>query len=228
MSTLQDECITQKSVECISSSPIHSPDPTKIIPPLNFIAIDFETANSNRSSACSLGIAMIHNGKLLDTAHFLIKPTPNYYDGFNSAFHGISDRHTRNAPTFAAQWEDLKVYFEGLPIVAHNAAFDCSVLRAVLDASGLDYPNFDYHCTYALSKHILPLSSHKLDAVARHFKIDLQHHQAESDARAAALIAVRLCEQNSVDSLDALAAKIGFKVGKIMGETQSYRPFSKR
>ena len=50
---------------------------------MNFIAIDFETANSSRSSICSMGVAIVENGKLIDTEHFLIKPTPNYYDSLS-------------------------------------------------------------------------------------------------------------------------------------------------
>ncbi len=195
---------------------------------MNFVAIDFETANSNRSSICSLGVAIVVQGELIDSTEILIKPIPNYYDGFNTALHGIADRHTRDKETFAQQWDDLRVYFDGLQIVAHNASFDCSALRAVLDASELEYPEFDYHCTYQLAKQTLPIYSHKLDDVSRHYKIALQHHNAESDAKAAALIAIRLCEQFKADSLQELATKFGFKTGKIMRETRSYRPFSKR
>jgi DNA polymerase III subunit epsilon len=196
---------------------------------MNFVAIDFETANSSRSSICSLGVAIVVKGELIDTTEILIKPTPNYYDGFNSALHGISDRHTRDKGTFLEQWQDLKIYFEGMTVVAHNASFDCSALRAALDIAVLDYPDFDYHCTYQLAKKTLPyLSNHKLDHVSRHFDIRLKHHNAESDAQAAAMIAIRLCEQHKVDSLEALSTGLGFKIGKIISATNSYKPFSKR
>ncbi len=195
---------------------------------MNFVAIDFETANSNRSSICALGVAMVHNGELLDTAQFLIKPVPNYYDSFNSQLHGIRDKHTRDLPTLKEQWADLREFFEGLPIVAHNASFDCSALRAALDFDNLEYPNVDYHCTFQLAKASLPLQAHSLDYVARHFKIELDHHQAESDARAAALVAIRLCEKHKVNSLEELSTSLGFKTGKILRDNRSYKPFSRR
>ena len=78
---------------------------------MNFIAIDFETANRSRSSICSLGIAIVENAKLVNTEHILIKPTPNYYDAFNSNLHGISDKDTKNEMTFKQQWTGLKKYF---------------------------------------------------------------------------------------------------------------------
>lgn len=195
---------------------------------MNFIAIDFETANSTRSSICSLGLAIVENGKLLKTEHFLIKPTPNHYDGYNTFLHGIDDDDTKDKKTFKQQWKDLKPYFHNQVIVAHNASFDCSVLRFTLDYAKLAYPDLDYHCTYRLAQETLPLPSHKLNDVSNHFRIKLKHHDAESDARASALIALKLCEIYKVDSLKTLSTKFGFKIGKIISETNSYRPFSKK
>lgn len=195
---------------------------------MNFIAIDFETANSNRTSICSMGAAIVENGKLIGTEHFFIKPVPNYYDGFNTQLHGIDDSHTRNKGTFAQQWHELKKYFNNKTIVAHNASFDCSVLRSTLDNSKLAYPDLDYHCTFRLSQATLPLPAHKLSDVSRHFQIKLNHHNAESDAHAAALIALKLCEQFKAGSLKELSQGLGFKIGKIVSSTNTYKAFSKR
>jgi DNA polymerase III subunit epsilon len=195
---------------------------------MNFIAIDFETANSNRSSICSMGLAIVENGKLSKSEHILIKPTPNYYDSFNTYLHGIDDNHTRDQRTFSQQWNELKKYFHNQVIVAHNASFDCSALRCTLDVFRLTYPDFDYHCTYRLSQEALNLPNYKLDEVSRYFKIKLKHHNAESDAAASALIAIRLCEKHNVSSLEELSTSLGFKVGKIISESKTYKPFSKR
>lgn len=195
---------------------------------MDFIAIDFETANSHRSSICSLGVAVVRNGALVHTNHVLIKPVPNYYDGFNSYLHGIDDSHTKYKGTFHQQWEELKPYFHNQTVIAHNAAFDFSVLRFTLDHSGLAYPDLDYHCTYRLAQKALPLSSHKLNVVSCHFNIKLEHHNAESDAKASALIALKLLEQHKVSSLKELSAQLGFKTGKIVSASKSYKPFSKK
>ena len=194
---------------------------------MNFIAIDFETANSNRGSICSMGVAVVQQGVLVGTDHFYVKPTPNFYDFRNVIIHGIDDSKTRNLPTFAQQWGNLRKYFNNQTIIAHNAAFDCSVLRFTLDQAQLPYPDSDYHCTYRLAQASLPLRSHRLNEVSRHFNIGLKHHDAESDARASALIAIKLCERHRVSSLNELSAGLGFKVGKIMSETQGYKPFAK-
>ena len=169
---------------------------------MNFIAIDFETANSNRSSICSVGIAIVENGKLMGTEHIYVKPTPNYYDSFNTCLHGICDSDTKNEKTFKQQWKDLKQHFHNKTIIAHNASFDCSVLRFTLDEAALAYPDLDYHCTLMLAKETLSLANHTLADVSNHFKIKLNHHNAESDAQAAAIIALKLCEKFKASSLE--------------------------
>ena len=195
---------------------------------MNFVAIDFETANSQRSSICSMGVAVVENGKMIGSDHFYIKPVPNYYDGFNSYLHGIDDSHTRDKTTFGQQWPELKKYFHNRTVIAHNASFDFSVLRYTLDHSRLAYPDLAYHCTYRLSQAMLTLPNHKLDAVSRYFNIQLKHHNAESDAVASALIAIQLCEKYKASSLEGLSTGLGFKVGKIISETKSYKAFSKK
>ena len=46
----------------------------------NFIAIDFETANQQPSSVCSVGVVMVRNGQVADSFYSLIQPEPNYYN----------------------------------------------------------------------------------------------------------------------------------------------------
>ena len=46
----------------------------------DFAAIDFETANSQRSSVCSVGIVIVRGGEIADKFYSLIKPEPEYYN----------------------------------------------------------------------------------------------------------------------------------------------------
>lgn len=40
----------------------------------DFAAIDFETANGQRSSVCSVGVVIVRNGEVVDSYYSLIKP----------------------------------------------------------------------------------------------------------------------------------------------------------
>ena len=44
----------------------------------DFAAIDFETANYDRSSVCSVGVVIVRNGEIVDKFYSLIQPEPNY------------------------------------------------------------------------------------------------------------------------------------------------------
>lgn len=48
----------------------------------DFIAIDFETANQQPSSVCSVGVVMVCNGQVADSFYGLIQPEPNYYTDY--------------------------------------------------------------------------------------------------------------------------------------------------
>ena len=45
----------------------------------NFAAIDFETANQQRTSICSVGIVIVRDGEIVDSYYSLIKPEPEYF-----------------------------------------------------------------------------------------------------------------------------------------------------
>ena len=60
----------------------------------DFIAIDFETANQQPSSVCSIGVVMVRNGQVADSFYSLIQPEPNYYNYWCQRVHGLSQCDT--------------------------------------------------------------------------------------------------------------------------------------
>ena len=95
----------------------------------SFAAIDFETATSERRSACAVGVVVFEQGLPTDTLNLLIRPPDNHYDSFNTMIHGIGPSDTRHAPDFPESWERVAQLLDGRLVVAHNTAFDLSVLR---------------------------------------------------------------------------------------------------
>ncbi|UQZ35385.1 DNA polymerase III subunit epsilon [Paenibacillus sp. PK3_47] len=190
---------------------------------MNFTAIDFETANSSRSSACSLGLVQIRDGVITAEHVWLIDPRQRF-DGMNIAIHGITPSMVQGQPTFGELWPTLVPLLQDEIVVAHNAAFDMSVLRYCLDASGNSYPAFQYMCSYLLSKKILQdLPSHKLNVVSQHFGITLKHHDALDDARASAGILLKLMEKEQHHDPLLLAGSQGYTAGTLYAG--GYTPF---
>lgn len=191
---------------------------------MNFVSLDFETANSSRSSACSLGIVEVMNGRIITEQSWLINPK-QHFDRINIGIHGITPEMVANKPTFKELWPTILQYIQGKSVVAHNASFDMSVLRYCLDADSLKYPSFDYFCTYLLSKGLLQnMPSHKLNIIAEHYGIELDHHDALSDARAAAALLLKLMEQEQINCPVQLSLARGYKIGKLYAG--GYTPFS--
>lgn len=118
----------------------------------DFAAIDFETANGRRSSVCSIGVVIVRGGEIVDRFYSLIQPSPNYYTYWTTEVHGLTRQDTDGQPIFPEVWAQIKDKIAGLPLVAHNRPFDESCLKAVFEEYGLEYPNYEFHCTLAASR----------------------------------------------------------------------------
>ena len=169
---------------------------------MDYIAIDFETANSNLDSACSIGIVGVENDKVLFQKHYLINPLAEF-NPYNIAIHNIRPEDVLNSPTFKEIWEEIKEYFNGV-VIAHNANFDLSVLKKLIEKYELDIPNIKIACTLKISqklwKGILP--NCKLNTVSNYLEVDHNHHNALSDVRACKEIFEHLVEEYSIDDED--------------------------
>lgn len=182
---------------------------------MNFTAIDFETANSYRGSACSIGLVKVENGIIADRFSYLIKPEPFVFDPFNVSIHGISGEDVQDAPSFSELWPTLLSRISG-PLVAHNASFDMSVLRRVMDDSSLQYPDTDYFCTRVISALAWPdYPTYALSHIANTLGISFAHHDAEEDAFACAAIAIEACNKLGASSLYDLKNICGFRIGHL-------------
>ncbi len=159
----------------------------------NFAAIDFETANSCRSSVCSVGVVIVRNGRIADTFYSLIHPTPNYYNEKNTEVNGLTEEDTKKAPTFPEVWKKIEQHISGLPLVAHNKAFDEACLKAVFEKYDMPYPNYQFHCTLIKAREVWPGMKNCLDEAARRCGYNLDnHHHALADAEACAAIALKI------------------------------------
>jgi DNA polymerase-3 subunit epsilon len=161
----------------------------------NFAAIDFETANEQPCSVCSVGVVVVRGGEIVDSFYSLIKPEPEYYRWFCQRVHGLGPADTDHAPVFPQVWRQIAPRIEGLPLVAHNARFDEGCLKAVFRVYQMDYPDYSFYDTLAASRRCFgrSLANHQLQTVADACGYTLRnHHHALADAEACAVIAMKL------------------------------------
>ena len=185
--------------------------------PLNFTAIDFETANNHAASACSVGLVKVRDGRVVDKTGWLIRP-PFGFDGmneWNTRIHGITTDDIVDAPLWADQVDALLDFVNGDTLAAHNAGFDMGVLSAAQRASALEVPNLSYVCSLRVARKTYHLDSYRLPvaAMAAGFE-DFAHHDALADAEACAAIIVHAAKRHDVTEVAELARICGTSVGR--------------
>ena len=158
-----------------------------LIPDGPFVAIDFETADWGRDSACSVGVIRVEGMEIVRRATRLIRPPrPSFYF---THIHGIHWGHVKDQPPFADVWRDLSPLLDGVKyLAAHNAMFDRGVLHTCCARAGLPIPPQAFVCTMTLARRAWKLRPTKLTDVCRYLHLALKHHDAGSDAEACARI----------------------------------------
>lgn len=154
-----------------------------------FVAIDFETADTGRDSACAVGVVRVEKGSIVRSESRLIRPPRSEF--VFTYIHGIAWEHVADAPVFGEVWPELSGLLEGADfLAAHNAPFDRSVLSACCGAARVDPPPLPFECTVRLARRLWGIRPTTLPDVCRALDIRLRHHDALSDAEACARIMI--------------------------------------
>lgn len=141
-----------------------------------------------------MAVVIVDGTKVVEEEHFLIRPPRQ--DFVFTYLHGISWRDVAGKPPFGEVWPRVSQKLEGVEfIAAHNAAFDRSVLFHCCHVAGAPLPILDFQCTVKLARQAWGIHPTTLPDVCRYLEISLQHHRADSDAKACAGIVIAAREQ---------------------------------
>lgn len=183
---------------------------------MDFVAIDFETATSQWTSICSMGICVVENNRVIKRKEILIQPTPNEFTAYNIKIHGITPEMVADRMTFDGYWDEIRPYLDGKTVIAHNTSFDINVLRRTLDMFSIKYPSFEYICTVKLSQKAYPtFESHKLNRLCDELGIAFSHHHAAEDAYACAMVMLNILKDYNIDSIAELESRFDIKRGRL-------------
>ncbi|MCA5004069.1 exonuclease domain-containing protein [Sphingobacterium bovistauri] len=154
-----------------------------------FTSIDFELATSEYNSVCAVGLVSVVDGDIVNEFYSLVQPPENKYMWQTTRVHGIKAKDTINAPSFIQLFPELLPLVYGQKMVAHNEELDRKVLRLCMQHSGLVYEDLGlqekWDCTSKIYKG-LGFTKTKLSIVCEIMGIQLNPHDALSDARASA------------------------------------------
>lgn len=170
-------------------------------------AIDFETANNAPASVCSVGISTFEEGCAEQVFYSLIKPERNVrkFNYWNIRVHGIRPMDVADAPDFRAVYREMVPFFKDSLVCAHNASFDMSCLKAACHNCSLPVPNVRWFDTLAISRIMFPgLEHHRLDDMCRCLNVELDHHNAASDAYGCLMIVVQTMNLTGIYDIETL------------------------
>ncbi len=188
---------------------------------LDYITIDFETANQYGNSAISVGLVRFINGKESDSIYEKICPPTEYFvEEWIEQIHHLHYEDVKNCPKFPEVWDNKIVPFiektSGLPLVAHNAKFDMSVIWDACTFYHHKLPGYNYFCSLQVSKKVWPeYERHALTFLGEKFGIKYLAHDALEDSRTCGLVVELAAKRLGVKTVEELLKNCGLKLEKI-------------
>ena len=158
----------------------------KEVSQLKFACLDTETTGLSTDKGgriCEIAISVSRNGEKLEEFSTLLNPQmPMHPDVI--AVHGITNDMVKQAPLFADIVPQLLGVLDGCVLVAHNADFDLSFLRAEMQACGFRWPEYPVLDTLKLARKNGRFERNKLGIIAEALGISADGaHRAMADVR---------------------------------------------
>lgn len=193
---------------------------------MKYLGIDFETANSERASICSVGLLLVDESfNHIMSKEVLVNPECDF-DVFNIMIHGITPDMVIDSPTFPQVLDLIQQNIDDdTVVVCHNAGFDMSVFRKSCVRYNLSPISFPYVCTYVLTRHLIPGKiSYSLDSLIYDFNLpSFSHHDALEDTKACLSLLHYLIDTNGSKNAFDLCDAANCSVGKII-DAEKYIP----
>ncbi len=195
---------------------------------MDFLAVDVETANFDKSSICQIGWTVVSRGAISSSDVLLIDPE-TYFDPFCINIHGITKDAVRGSPKFSNVKHTFEELMNNLPVISYGL-FDRAAFTLADDADAdtsfvtkANWINGQKIVRRAWPEHFKRF--YKLSFVAETLNLDLRAHDAGSDARVLAE-AVLLASEKLGMSFDELVTHVEQPLtSKKSTKKSMYQPF---
>lgn len=182
---------------------------------VTFVVVDLETTGGSPADCgiTEIGAVKVRGGEVLGEFQTLVHPG-QAIPAFVQVLTGITDTMVAQAPPARIAVTAFLDFAAGSVLVAHNARFDVSFLKAAAAQAGREWPGFAVIDTVTLARQLVSRDespNHRLASLARLFgATTTPDHRALHDARA------------TVDVLHGLIGRVGNLGVQSLEELQSY------
>jgi DNA polymerase-3 subunit epsilon len=171
-----------------------------VTPDNKFAAVDVETANSDCSSICQIGIVFFNRGTVTDEWVTYVNPETGF-DPFNIGLHGIGPATVAGACAFPALYGRLSDFLAA-KVVIHHTHFDRSAFNRACAKYGLSPFNCRWLDSARIARRAWPRfarQGYALKNICSFLGYDFQHHDALADAKAAGMVAAAAFKETGLD-----------------------------
>ena len=193
----------------------YKPDLSQQLAELPWVVFDFETTGlkAGKHEIVEIGAIKHINNEPCDQYSQLINPE-NGVTWTTTRITGLTAKDLQDQPRLCEVIDSFLQFIKGSVLVAHNAEFDASFLRAACDKHEWDF-HCPIYCTLRMAQQLLPdLPRHKLDTLAAHFKLSFSaRHRSIGDAEVTAqvfkhMLNLRMSDLNSITLADLNAWRV--------------------
>ncbi len=175
---------------------------------LPYAVVDVETTGGGAHTGhriTEIAIVTIEQGQIVDDWTTLVNPGRSIQPVV-TALTGITPEMVDSAPFFDHIASQVSSRLRDRMFVAHNVGFDRGFVRKELIEAEGEAPSFSSLCTVQMARTLLPtLRKRNLDSLAHHYGVKIQgRHRAWGDARATAIILLRLLEEAAAQGIHDL------------------------
>lgn len=168
-----------------------------------FVVFDFETTGLNAGSGDSIieiGAVKIKNGEIIDRYNELINPGHKLKEVITNITN-ITDEMLKDKDNEENAFLRFKEWYKDLPMVAHNARFDCSFIEMCYKKYNLGEFTNTVLDTMEISRALNPEASrHSLSACVKRYGVEFSeegHHRADYDAEGTAYLLDKMLKTTS-------------------------------
>ena len=191
----------------------------------DFVVFDIETTglSCTDDEITEIGAVKISNGVVTDRWSTFVNPKRPIPEKIVTLT-GITDEMVSDAPAIEGVLPDFITFCNGCVLVAHNAAFDTSFIKAKCKRCNIEY-SFAALDTLKLARCMYPqLPNHKLDTLTKHLNVLLEnHHRAVNDAKATADAFIKMLDELKEKGINKLSElNYAFDMREAAKKTKAY------